>query len=242
MPKFKDLTGKRFGRLVVISRDEEMSKKHHRSYWLCLCDCGKKKIIAGLSLSNGATKSCGCLRNEKVFNAVAKNEVGKKYGKLTVLEMAPQRDNHGRIQWVCQCDCGTIKTVPGDRLRSGNTQSCDCLSGVSKGEQKIINILDDAKITYVKEYKPSELNGKRFDFAIIENNIITRLIEFDGEQHFKQSKWGRDKLEKTQESDTIKNQYAFKHNIPIVRIPYWELNNIDYNMLFSEKFLIKKGE
>lgn len=59
-----DLTGKRFGRLVVIGLGEIRRKKV--LYWNCLCDCGNKKSIAGGSLKNGESKSCGCLRSEMV--------------------------------------------------------------------------------------------------------------------------------------------------------------------------------
>jgi hypothetical protein len=52
-----DLTGKRFGRLTVIT-DNGKSSKGIR--WLCQCDCGNKKTICGSSLRGGVTKSCGC--------------------------------------------------------------------------------------------------------------------------------------------------------------------------------------
>lgn len=58
---FKDLTGLRFGRLVVVER---APNKGPRTSWLCLCDCGKRAIVIGGSLKQGLTKTCGCgLRN-----------------------------------------------------------------------------------------------------------------------------------------------------------------------------------
>ena len=237
----EDLTGKKFGRLTVIKRDVDASNKHKRSYWLCHCECGKQKVIAGISLKNGSTQSCGCLRNERVFNKLTKNEIGNRYGKLVVIEMDNQRGNRNHIQWICKCDCGNIKSVYGADLRSGNTQSCGCSSGISKGEQKIINILEEHNISYIREFKPAELNNKRFDFAILDkNNNIVRLIEFDGEQHYIESRWERDKLERTQKSDQVKNNYALSNKIPLVRIPYWELSNLDFNLLFSNKFLVQE--
>lgn len=56
-----DLTGKRFGRLVVIKQAE---RKNNRIAWLCKCDCGNEKVVVGKTLSNGLTRSCGCLRKE----------------------------------------------------------------------------------------------------------------------------------------------------------------------------------
>ena len=53
-----DLTGKRFGKLTVIERVN--NDKNGNLMWLCLCDCGNKKIVGGRHLSSNATKSCGC--------------------------------------------------------------------------------------------------------------------------------------------------------------------------------------
>ena len=64
----KDLTGMRFGKLIVLERAEDYiepkSKKKH-AQWLCQCDCrSKPKVILGSNLKKGATKSCGCLLKE----------------------------------------------------------------------------------------------------------------------------------------------------------------------------------
>jgi hypothetical protein len=62
MGRFRDLTGERFGRLLVHKADGY--NKHHQLYWLCECDCGKHKHVLGYSLRNGVTQSCGCLHKE----------------------------------------------------------------------------------------------------------------------------------------------------------------------------------
>jgi len=56
-----DFTGKRFGKLIVISRFYHEKKT---TKWNCICDCGNLKIINAYSLSKGITKSCGCLISE----------------------------------------------------------------------------------------------------------------------------------------------------------------------------------
>ena len=56
-----DLTGQRFGRLTVVSRAEN---RGNQTRWLCKCDCGNEKIIAGNALKSGVTLSCGCYHKE----------------------------------------------------------------------------------------------------------------------------------------------------------------------------------
>ena len=58
----KDLTGQRFGRLVVIKPTE---RRYNRCIvWLCECDCGNKTEVVSANLTKGLTKSCGCLLKE----------------------------------------------------------------------------------------------------------------------------------------------------------------------------------
>lgn len=62
MGKFKDIIGKRFGKLTVISRSTIRDKKHNYKY-LCRCDCGNEVLVRISSLTCGNTKSCGCFKN-----------------------------------------------------------------------------------------------------------------------------------------------------------------------------------
>ena len=55
-----DITGKRFGKLVAISK---APSKNGKTYWLCQCDCGNQKEIQTNHLTSGATQSCGCLND-----------------------------------------------------------------------------------------------------------------------------------------------------------------------------------
>lgn len=63
IPK-NDLTGKRYGKLVVLGQDKERSIKC--SFWVCKCDCGNVKSINGSSLTTGVQISCGCIRHERL--------------------------------------------------------------------------------------------------------------------------------------------------------------------------------
>ena len=74
MGKFVDLTGQRFGRLVVINLLTSKGAKRHK--WLCKCDCGNECAVLGNSLAGGHTKSCGCLRKE-VTSQLSKSKARK---------------------------------------------------------------------------------------------------------------------------------------------------------------------
>ena len=88
MGKFIDLTNKRFGRLLVLSRAETINK---RTMWLCICDCGEEKKIRSDSLISKNTMSCGCLNDE----LVTKNFT--KHG----LRCHPLYDVHKNIKQRC---------------------------------------------------------------------------------------------------------------------------------------------
>ena len=77
--KFKrDMVGKKFGRLLVVS--EEGKNKHGRTLWGCKCDCGNKKliIVSGNDLRSGNSKSCGCLQKEATIKR-NKQKVGENH-------------------------------------------------------------------------------------------------------------------------------------------------------------------
>ena len=60
-----DYTGRRFGRLVAITRHSVPSRSDHPiSVWLCRCDCGTEKLIRAVALSHGTCVSCGCYMRE----------------------------------------------------------------------------------------------------------------------------------------------------------------------------------
>lgn len=57
---FKDLTGQRFGKLLVVSRDSA-NDKWGNAVWICQCDCGNVVLKVAGNLQTGHSKSCGCL-------------------------------------------------------------------------------------------------------------------------------------------------------------------------------------
>lgn len=70
-----DLTGKRFGRLVVVGRAG--SSRNKSILWNCVCDCGEYVVKDGVYLRCGDTKSCGCLHKEIVSKTMKTHEMSK---------------------------------------------------------------------------------------------------------------------------------------------------------------------
>lgn len=131
-PKY-DLTGKRFGKLLVIglSSDNEKTKKDGQKRWECKCDCGNTAYILTNTLMSGSAKGCGCLTGENFRGkSQAADLSGRRFGKLVALERAENVICEGKIiatQWKCQCDCGNIVIKRSQGLLNGKTKSCGCL-------------------------------------------------------------------------------------------------------------------
>lgn len=119
----KDLSGQRFGRLVVLGVSDKPRAKH--TFWNCLCDCGTVVAVLGASLANGNTQSCGCYNKERISETHSINLLGQRFGRLLVVSRGT-KDAHGNILWNCLCDCGVNYVVSGASLRRGATQSCGC--------------------------------------------------------------------------------------------------------------------
>ena len=248
-----NLIGQRFGRLVVLEQTRIDNK--HQYWWKCQCDCGQITETTTANLRSGNTASCGCTHLESSRrNCGYKDLSGQHFGYLTVIERAQGPDWSKKAYYRCLCDCGNETIAQGSELKSGHKRTCGCRIGLSRGEEKIKNILDEHNIQYLfnkvvfKDLITSGGGHGRYDFVLVDKqNKPYRLIEFDGMQHFKASsiynnldkQWN---LEYTQANDKIKTQYALKHKIPLVRIPYIQLEHIDYEMIMGNNFLVKDGD
>lgn len=80
MSKIIDLTGKRFGKLIVIEKGQSIKrpKGGTRVRWLCKCDCGNFKLINSEHLISNKIISCGCYKKEIMRS---KNNINYKHGK-----------------------------------------------------------------------------------------------------------------------------------------------------------------
>ena len=122
MREAADLAGQRFGRLTAIERLPEKSGSCY--LWRCVCDCGNEVKVRTSALLNGNTKSCGCMKRERLVGR-SKDITGQRFGTLTALYPLPER-YHGSVVWRCVCDCGKETDYSYNELAHCGIKSCGC--------------------------------------------------------------------------------------------------------------------
>lgn len=280
--KYKDLTGLRFGKLLVLRRTSDWigSNGHRHIQWDCLCDCGAEIVVKGSSLNAGYNKSCGCSQygngeTKRMWDIV--NEIGENEAQLMISDMPARKPNTPTVSkphtnkprgvlidltgqsfglwsvkkrgetryyagggqavcWVCECDCGTIKTVPGRDLKSGASSSCGCLSSMSKLEFYVKKYLGNNFYTfnYQKTYPDLYGTGGKllsYDFVVYAGDgSILCVIECQGEQHYRPVKkfGGAKQFIRQQIHDKLKYDYAASVlQTDLYEVPYTCISELD---------------
>lgn len=109
--------GQKIGKLLLLEKNGRGN--HKDAIWKCKCDCGNICYKTTSSAKKG--NDCGCSKLNRL--------VGKKIGRLLVIEPTSNRDKCGNIIYKCRCDCGNVTYVSSTNITtSGNkTKSCGCL-------------------------------------------------------------------------------------------------------------------
>ena len=113
---------------------------------------------------------------------------------------------------------------------------------MSKGEEKIVNLLQKGRYKFEREKRFKDLKRGlyRFDFYVVGGRAIPCAIEYQGEQHYQYvDKFysSRAEFEAAKERDRRKISYCLAHQIPLYIIPYWELENVHTAAdLFNSRF------
>lgn len=152
MSKFIDLSGQRFGKLIVVKKvpkPNTTKDKGRGTYWLCKCDCGKEKIIKTASLKYGASKSCGCSK--------IKDLTGKRFGMLIVISFH-HSDKYGAY-WSCVCDCGNEIIRRANSLidKQSKTKNCGCYQ---------YNKLPEEESSFHNLFSKYKNNDRKLEFNI----------------------------------------------------------------------------
>jgi uncharacterized protein YbaR (Trm112 family) len=148
------------------------------------------------------------------------------------------KNNNTTVKIFCNTHQEIFEQRPCDHLHWQGCPKCN----ITKGEQRIINFLQKNNIKYKQQKTFPDLKNKnryyKFDFYLPDLNC---LIEYDGAQHFRPVNFGGISDERALEghqkvliNDKIKNDYAIKHEIILLRIPYTEFKNIE--QILTEEF------
>lgn len=167
MGKVIDMSGKRFGRLTVLSF---CKVEKHLAYWLCKCDCGNEVEVPGVSLRKGITKSCGCLHRETSKNRLLKTgESGTRlYNVWSCMLQRCSNPNNDRYKWygakgVSVCD---------EWLDYNNFKKWAIENGYKENAPRGECTID--RIDPFRNYEPSNCRWVSMDVQLRNKRISTR--------------------------------------------------------------------
>lgn len=208
----------------LVSNDYYGSKENLE----IMCKCGKIFRTNWTIFKRGSRRACNhCSKIaywdiDSVREYIEENSECKLISKTYIA-------NHKNLEMKCSCG-NEFETTFKNFVMSNKRQCNDCTR--SKGEIKVSNFLKENNINFKSEYEFEGLVGLgnrnlRFDFAVFdEKDNVVHLIEYDGEFHFKKF-FEEQNFSTLQIHDERKNQYCKDNNIPLLRIPYWEFDNIE---------------
>lgn len=167
-----------------------------------------------------------CTKNDKRSNSLTNEEFIEKSNKIHYnkynYSLVNYISRNKKIQIICP-EHGLFEQKGNEHLSGCGCPKCN----TSRGEEIILNYLKENNINFIYQYKVQINNSNHYyDFFLLEKKLI---IEFNGKQHYEPIKFfgGRKGFEFLKERDIIKDNYCKQNNIKLIRIPYWELNNIE---------------
>ena len=221
------------GYLVALYILEDQKQSGHKS-WLCWNK--RTQDIYGnvetYNFTNGHVNGGGAAAAGKSYASLGNSRMdqrtdltGKTFGYIDVIKKTGNRQvGDARLEYLCHCNaCG--KDFVKDSHTLQKMTHCGCKNPLSKDMVLIEKFFIDNNIEYRLEQKFDDcrdINSLPFDIAI--KGTPNYLIEYDGEQHFKEvpGKFDseEDNFKTRHEHDLTKNQYCFDHKIPLIRIPF----------------------
>ena len=189
---------------------------------------GQQEVSLMAMLNSGA--GCPKCAHERVaFKNTLKKDYVKQYiDSINGNELLNKEDYKSTkiYNLNIRCSCGNIFTTSFDCYTRGVQRCFSCSCKESSREREIRVLLEANKINFVQEQKFEDCRDilpLPFDFYLPDYNLC---IEFDGQHHY-EPRFGESHHEITKKHDKIKNQYCKDNNINLLRIPYWEGNNIE---------------
>lgn len=212
---------------VLLTREDEYTTIEMNVEFIC-----KKHGLQSMLLGNliHGHKCCVCSYEERANNLRHSIDyimnVIESHNNNKLLNPEDYHNSNMRNLKIKCGSCGkTYTTSFSDYINNMQIRCKSCASKESVGERKIREFLTNKQVNFEQEKTFDDCKDiKRlpFDFYLPEYNLI---IEFDGQHHFYETGLGNH--ESTKRHDEIKNQYCKEHNINLLRIPYWDGNDIE---------------
>lgn len=206
-------------------------------------DKGVQKIAYGQFFRNRGCVFCGresSASKQKYSIEQVKNIIENEYKDDCCKLISDTYVDSMTQNLVIKCKCGNHFTTSLSVFRKATKKSCEFCKQ-SEGASNVQKFLEDNSYIFKKEKTFKNLKSDieiplRFDFALMKSKKVSCLIEYDGEFHYKKFYKGQE-FERQQIHDSLKNEYCIKNNIPLIRIPYWEKDNI--SEILTDIFICK---
>lgn len=210
---------------ATTKKDRYCSEKCRKKGTLGIHFCKYCGVMFSRSIGKQEFCSVKCYTVDNTeWEEKAKEEISSIYnGRIKITKY-----NGSNGEAVAYCDgCGEEFKKNYYLLAYYKSGCPKCDKTNSRAEDEISQILNDIGANFTKEYKFSEFEDVkryRYDFALLDEDVVTALIEYDGEQHFEPiSIFGGEKeFRRIQISDRKKSEFAKKIGVPLLRIPFWE--------------------
>lgn len=243
IPRYTDSLAYKYPELLIEWDTEKNGEIHpyeiHAGsgksvWWKCNLGHEWKDVVGVRTRNKTVCKKCEIVKSnlKNTFPEVANEWHPLKNGSLTPDLVTPM--NGKKVWWICDKGHEWEAKVLNRTKNGSGCPRCN----VSKGEKRVEDFLVKYNINYKREYSFADCKNifpLRFDFALFEKDNLKTLIEYDGEQHYNGRGSDPTKsnatLVRIQKNDRIKNEYCLTNNIHLIRIPYWELENVEEILL-----------
>lgn len=214
---------------ILLSKKEDIKTLDTKIHYICQKHGEQETSVYGLVKQGSRCRRCAWeLTGDKCRYSV--NEVIKKvnsyYGNELLNPFEYKGSNINNLKIKCGI-CGREYGVSFHNYMRYEGKKCPhCFHVRSSAEIRIAKFLDENFIKYEREKKFIDCKDKRclpFDFYLPDYNLI---IEFDGQHHYYQT-YTKEHFEYTTKHDQIKNDFCKSKGINLLRIPYYDGNDIE---------------
>lgn len=215
---------------------------HKASNLKILCgSCGNEftTSLSSIENSDGACLKCANKKTgerSRLSPKEVKYRIDSVNGNI-LLNPEEYKDNHTPNLRIKCGECGDVFYTSLANYEYFQKIRCDkCSQKISIPERKTMEFLEKNNIFYKYNYTFNDCKDKRlllFDFYLEKYNLI---IEIDGEHHY-HPKWGEEQFKMIKYHDGIKNKYCEDNEIKLLRIPFWNFENLEE--IISEELKIE---